>query len=333
MRPYLGIIETAWAALEFHLARLRTFYLSIVLASVLVAAAVWFSFLAPPAQFPEGHIITIAEGSTVQEIAESLSEAGIVRSPLLYNAIMRITNASPKAGKYVFQREVGLFQVAYRTAVGGYGIEATRIVFVEGVTVREMARILARAFPDFDANSFVIQALPVEGYLFPNTYYFYPDLTPEEAVHTLFDQFREETADIEDLIDASPYSEKEIIIMASILEKEGRGLEEKRAIAGVLWHRIEIGMPLQVDAVFSYIKDVPLFSPRFSDLEIESPYNTYTNKGLPPGPIGNPGITSIQAAVTPIPTTALFYLTGNDGVTRYAKTFEEHKRNRVKYLD
>lgn len=333
MRPYLGVFETAWAALEFHLARLRLFYLSTVLASTVLLAAVWFSFLAPPAQFPEGHIITVEAGSTVKEIAESLSAAGIVRSPLLYNAIMRITNASPKAGKYVFQRRVGLFQVAYRTAVGGYGIEPTRLVFVEGATVREMARVLVRAFPDFDANSFVIQALPVEGYLFPDTYYFYPDVTPEEAVHTLFTHFREETSTIDELIAQAPHSERDIIIMASILEKEGRTLEEKRAIAGVLWHRIEVGMPLQVDAVFSYIKDVPLFSPRFSDLELESPYNTYLNKGLPPGPIGNPGIASIQAAATPIPTTALFYLTGNDGVTRFAKTFEEHKRNRARYLD
>ncbi|MBP9816793.1 MAG: endolytic transglycosylase MltG, partial [Candidatus Pacebacteria bacterium] len=104
-------------------------------------------------------------------------------------------------------------------------------------------------------------------------------------------------------------------------------------VSGILWNRIELGMPLQVDAVFGYIQDTQTYSPSFDDLEIESPYNTYRNKGLPPGPIANPGVNSILAAVTPTKTEYLYYLTGRDGKMYYAETFEAHKANRARYLD
>lgn len=332
-RLLLKLGKSALVVAEFHIARLKYVYVSAALALLVALTAVWNGLLAPPALFPEGSIITVKEGSTIQEVADMLAERGVVRSAVLYSALMRIGGASPDAGKYVFQKRVGLFQVAYRTAVGGFGIEPVRIRIVEGTTVREMARQIKEEIPDFDASAFVSQALPTEGYLYPDTYYFYPDLSADEAIVAMFTRFAEARGTIESDLASSPYSEKDVLIMASILEKEGRGLAEKRAIAGVLWHRIEIGMPLQVDAVFSYIKDVPLYSPSFSDLEIDSPYNTYENKGLPPGPIGNPSVTSMLAAATPASTTALFYLTGNDGVTRFAHTFEEHKRNRANFLD
>lgn len=331
--PLIKLGKTVLVIAEFHIARLKFVYVSTGLAVLLACAALWYGLLSPPASFPKGSIITVEKGSTIQEVADMLADRGVVRSPILYSALMRIANASPDAGKYVFQERVGVFQVAYRTAIGAFGIEPVRIRFVEGTTVREMARQIKEAIPDFDAARFIDRALPTEGYLYPDTYYFYPDLTADDAIVTMFTHFAEARSTIESDLASSPYSEKDVLIMASILEKEGRSLAEKRAIAGVLWHRIEIGMPLQVDAVFSYIKDVPLYSPSFSDLEIDSPYNTYENKGLPPGPIGNPSVTSMLAAATPASTTALFYLTGRDGVTRFAHTFEEHKRNRANYLD
>ena len=116
--------------------------------------------------------------------------------------------------------------------------------------------------------------------------------------------------------------------MASILEKEARKLETRKVIAGILWKRIEIGMPLQVDAVFGYIHATSTYSPTFEDLEVDSPYNTYTNRGLPPGPIGNPGLESIRAALEPTKTPYLYYLTGKDGFMYYAKTFDQHVANR-----
>jgi UPF0755 protein len=123
-----------------------------------------------------------------------------------------------------------------------------------------------------------------------------------------------------------------LVIMASLLEREAKTLADKRMVAGILWNRIKIGMPLQVDAVFGYIHDRATYSPSFDDLHVDSPYNTYLNKGLPPGPIDNPGLDSIIAAATPTKTSDLYYLTGSDGQMHYAKTFEQHKQNRALYL-
>jgi UPF0755 protein len=92
-------------------------------------------------------------------------------------------------------------------------------------------------------------------------------------------------------------------------------------------------MPLQVDAVFGFIEGTDIFSPKFSDLEVDSPYNTYKNKGLPPGPIGSPSLAALEAAVTPVSTEALFYLHGRDGSIHLAKTYTEHLVNRRSYLD
>jgi UPF0755 protein len=104
-----------------------------------------------------------------------------------------------------------------------------------------------------------------------------------------------------------------------------------KMVSGILWRRISIGIALQVDAVFGYILDKPTYSPSLDDLKINSPYNTYTNRGLPPGAIGNPGLDAIEAAISPTQSKYLYYLTGKDGTMHYATTFDQHVANR-KYL-
>jgi len=121
--------------------------------------------------------------------------------------------------------------------------------------------------------------------------------------------------------------------MASILEGEALTTSDRKLVAGVLWRRLEIGMPLQVDATFSYVNGKTTFELTLDDLKIDSPYNTYKYKGLPPTPINNPGLNSINAALYPTKTKYLYFLSGNDGKMHYARTFEEHKRNRQLYLN
>ena len=121
----------------------------------------------------------------------------------------------------------------------------------------------------------------------------------------------------------------EVVTMASLLEKEARQYETRQIISGILWKRIKIGMPLQVDAVFGYIFGIDTFSPTFDELvTTDSPYNTYKNKGLPPGPIANPGLESLKAAVNPVETPYFYYLTGFDGEMHYGRTLDEHVENR-----
>jgi len=196
-----------------------------------------------------------------------------------------------------------------------------------------MADLLAARFEKFDPIAFLLLTEDKEGYLFPDTYQFPPNVTTPQVIDTLERTFYDRISGLENDIATFGHPIHEVVTMASLLEKEAWNEEDREYIAGVLWHRIDIGMPLQVDAVFGYIERTDTFNPTFSDLEIDSPYNTYKYKGLPPGPIGNPSLSALEAAVHPKTTDALFYLHGKDGMLRLAKTYEEHLVNRRRYLD
>jgi UPF0755 protein len=144
--------------------------------------------------------------------------------------------------------------------------------------------------------------------------------------------FNEKTAPLEERIKTSQYSQNEILTLASILEREANTPESKKIVSGILQNRLTINMPLQVDATMEYILNKPLQELAPEDLNIESPYNTYLNVGLPPTPIGNPGTESIEAVLEPIESEYLFYITGEDGNFYYSKTYEEHLENIEKYL-
>jgi UPF0755 protein len=323
------------SAIEFQASRLRLIHLSGLLAGAVILLSFWYVFLDPTTHFPAGRIITIPESSSASSIAAMLEQAGLIRSPFLFEVLARLRGGegSMHSGKYVFAKPVGLFRIEERVEDGAYGIVATRVFFQEGATARDMARILKQAFPDFDADAFLAEAIPLEGFLFPDTYLFYPDVTSHDVIVRMYANFSDKLDTLQPEITAFDRPLRDDLIMASLLEKEARTLTDRRMVAGILWNRIALGMPLQVDAVFGYINDRATYSPSFTDLAADSSYNTYAHKGLPPGPIGNPGLDSLLAAVTPATTTALYYLTGRDGQMHYANTFSEHKANRQKYLD
>jgi len=139
-------------------------------------------------------------------------------------------------------------------------------------------------------------------------------------------------APLRDQIASSSLTEEQVIIMASVIEREANSPESMGYVAGILQNRLAIGMYLQVDASIEYILNKTLAELVPEDLKIDSPYNTYTNPGLPPTPIGNPGMTSILAVLNPTPSNYLFYITGNDGTFYYARTFDEHRVNIARYL-
>ena len=170
-----------------------------------------------------------------------------------------------------------------------------------------------------------------EGYLFPDTYFISPAIKPEDLIEKMSINFNEKIPNISG-ISTTTYKFEDVIIMASILEREARTMESRRIIAGILWKRLKIGMPLQVDSSFLYINGKGTFELTLDDLKTDSPHNTYKYKGLPVGPIGNPGEDSIFAAIHPIETKYLYFLTGHDGKMYYGKTFDEHKKNKAKYL-
>lgn len=312
---------------------LELFILFVVLMTGTIFAFYNF-FLAPPEDFPVGAIVKIEEGMALGEIADKLYENNVIKSPAFFAVMAKLLMSENQmmAGDYYFETECSSARVVWRTIRGVCGITPSKIRVIEGHTVYDIADTFSRHFENFDTVEFLRLAEKEEGYLFPDTYYFLPNVTPKDVIKTMKANFEERIKEISQEINESGRKLEDIVIMASILEKEARTLISKQKIAGILWKRIEIGMPLQVDAVFPYINGKNTYQLSLDDLKEESPYNTYTNKGLPIGPIANPSIYSLLAAVTPVESDYLFYLSDLAGRMYYAEDFEEHKRNKRLYM-
>lgn len=289
---------------------------------------------APPPDFPSNSIAVIVRGASVSEISEQLFDARIIKYPSVLNIILRISGASSKvkSGAYLFKSPENIFKVANRLATGAYDIPPVRITFPEGVTTVDMSEKISEEFPFISAQDFISAGRQHEGYLFPDTYFFPPDATVKSIIDAMRENFNIKIATLSDDIQSSGHSMSDIIIMASLVEKEVRTNENKKIVAGILWNRLALGMPLQVDAVFGYIFNRDTYSPSLDDLKIDSPYNTYLHTGLPPGPINNPGLESIQAVLHPTKTDYLYYLTGSDDLMHYARTYASHQSNQRKFL-
>ncbi|HEC94318.1 MAG TPA: endolytic transglycosylase MltG [Candidatus Kaiserbacteria bacterium] len=289
--------------------------------------------VAPPIDFPSGTYIHISKGVTARTIADRLAQAHVINSPVSFVVLTHLIDAqeSIKSGTYHLEAPMSLFSVVRMLRNGAQSIPV-RVTFPEGMTVREMAPLISKAIPNITQKTFIQAATPYEGYLFPDTYDFSPTETATQVVAQMRKNFDMHIASITPYITSSGHSQKDIITMASIVGKEARTLSQKRIIAGILFHRLHIGMPLQVDVVFGFIFNKPTFVPSVKDLRVRSPYNTYIHKGLPPTPIDNPGSNSIFAVATAPQTPYLYYLTGKNGKMYYAKTLVGHQRNMRLFL-
>jgi UPF0755 protein len=304
---------------------------------VLILSAVIFlvgaiSLIVSPRNFPIGKIISIKEGQGISSVGKMLENENIIRSSFVFNIVNIINNSHVIEGDYLFPKKINLFEVISKINKGSYEIPTVKITFYEGMNVKEMAEILEKNLLNFDANRFIEIAAPKEGYLFPDTYEFRRNVTPEKVVEILNENFNNQIKKNEDKLSESKYTLEEIVIMASIVEKEA-DLKNRQEVANILWGRYEIGMALQVDAPFVYYINKNSFELTIENLRDDHPYNTYTRTGLTQTPIGNPGIDTILASAFPKPTPYVYFLTGLDGNFYFAETFEQHKRNKELYLN
>lgn len=289
----------------------------------------------PPFSFQKNTVLTVAPGSTLVEITSNAKKLHIVQSRIFLQSLVISLGGERgvQAGDYFFSKPLSVFAVAKMLAAGNFNVDQVRITIPEGYSRREISIVSQTLLSNFDANTFIEKTQNDEGYLFPDTYFVFPSITTEAYVKLLKDNFDTKINPLREDIAKSSRSEKDIITMASIIEKEAHGNEDRYVISGILWNRIDMGMPLQVDATFLFILGKGSSSLTLEDLKTDSPYNTYLFKGLPPTPIGNPGIESIKAAIHPSVTPYLYYLHDKEGGIHYAKTFEEHKKNKQKYLN
>ena len=298
-----------------------------------VVASVLF-LLRAPSDFPVAERIEIPHGYSLIESVQLLGEENVVRSPLLLQIFLltQFAGSDVKAGVYYFNRTFSTPEIAHAIVNGLHGAPPVRVTIHEGLRNEQIAEILAERIEGITEEDFLAASEGKEGFLFPETYFIPDEFTAEEFVTLMEEIYEERVGPLRPLIEDSGFSENEIITLASILEREANTMKSKQLVAGILFERLRIGMPLQVDAAFEYFLDKSSADLTFDDLEIESPYNTYRNTGLPPTPIANPGIISIEAALNPVTSEYLYYLTATDGTFHYAKTFEEHKQNKARYL-
>lgn len=282
---------------------------------------------------------TVVQGATVSQVGEALEQQGVIRSASYFRWMGRESKLKP--GVYKVSANQTPAEMLERFVNGK--VDTTKVTFPEGFTVRQMAARLKKNGVITDDTSFLTmvreqgtkvggRAFPddLEGYLFPDTYQFPWGSSPQEVAGLMAGNFRERVIDgLEKEQKESGHSLKDVIIVASMIEREAEVEEDRPHIAAVIYNRLKKGMPLQIDATIQYARGQHKERLMNSDLEIASPYNTYKNSGLPPGPICCPGLPSIEAALKPSTSDDLFYVDSGEGTGHhlFAKTYAEHLKN------
>jgi UPF0755 protein len=290
--------------------------------------------------------VDIAPGSSSRTIGNRLIESGVVADSVTYRIALWLSGDARrlKAGEYRFDRPMTPLEVIRKIARGE--VYTITITFPEGLTIEEMAKVFeARGLGDASsfraaardgslAADFDPGATDLEGYLFPDTY-LVPRRTGAGAlVREMVGQFAKELPSLRNAADGRGLSVRQLVTLASIVEKETGRSEERPVVASVYVNRLKRGMGLQCDPTVIYaLARVGRYTGnlRRDDLEFDSPYNTYRYRGLPPGPIASPGKASLEAAGHPADTTFLYFVSRNDGSHEFARTLNEHNRNVLRY--
>ena len=306
-------------------------------------------FVARDVFFPSGfqrtketREILVRPGAKIDEIAKDLVQAGLLKSPLAFSILARATGTDRqlKAGQYRFVKGQSVLSIL-TVLVRGSALQEL-VTIPEGKTAKEIAALLearlgidSSAFLAAVADSGLVAefaapgATTLEGYLFPETYAFLPTTTPLTIVRTMAAQTRRTLN--EELARGGPIAVEltphEILTLASIVEAEAMLSRERPRIAAVYLNRLRQGILLQADPTVAYALGGVRRRLFYSDLRVQSPYNTYLNRGLPPGPIGNPGRSSIEAVLNPAPgSRELFFVAKGDGSHLFSETGEQHMR-------
>ncbi len=285
----------------------------IVIFALFIAGSLTILLMSPaPQDFVSPTKVKIEKNSTLDEVAILLQEKKVIYSSFLFKIGVKLMNGEKSilADEYFFEKPEDVWSIARRIATGDLGIKKVKVTIPEGASVREMAKIFKKSLSEFDIDRFVKAAQPYEGYLFPDTYYFLPFVPVEDIITVMKDNFEKKISDLEPLIEKSERDIDEIVAMASILEKEVNTTETRQTVAGILWKRLDEGMPLQVDVAL----------------------DTYKTRGLPEKPITNPGFNAIKDALMPIDTKYWYYLSDSKGQIHYGMDYEAHLRNIDKYL-
>jgi UPF0755 protein len=313
---------------------------SIVVISLLVIIflggfLLWENGLSPANSANKESFAFTIEKPGLKDIASRLEEAGLIKSRIiffLYTRLLRYENKI-QAGNFNLSPSMTGREIAQNLTHGSFDV---KVLVTEGKRATEIAEILKEKISTYD-RSWITELVQNEGYLFPETYSISKNASIENIIKQMRDAFDQNFAKVNTI--NSKLTKSQVVILASIIEREAITNEEKPVIAGILMNRLNAGIPLQVDATIQYAKGKNLLNGKWWEpvtieeyKSVVSDYNTYLHAGLPPGPISNPGLEAIQAAAAPVDTDYLFYLHDKNGQIHYAKTSSEHGANIEKYL-
>lgn len=284
-----------------------------------IALGIYLAILISPASKSNiSQSFEITKGQSVRSVADSLKAAGLIRSPLYFRLLVRQQKLTIQAGVFQLSPSSTATEIA-QTLTKGLAIDQ-KITIPEGYRSEQIAETAGLPIKDF------LQASKgLEGQLFPDTYYVKEGITAPELVKIMHDNFLKKAGTVD----------KSTLILASLVERETKGDAEKPIVAGILKKRLAAGWALELDATVQYFLGKPgnwWPNTTLLDRKLSSPYNTYTHQGLPPAPIGNPGLASIQAVQNAKDSPYWFYLHDRDSNIRYASTLEEHNQNIAKYI-
>ena len=317
---------------------------------MLILAIFCFEIYVPLNPFSHSRITYfIKKGMSDDQIAKELGNMRIVRSSSFFQlyAFLSFQHASLQAGKYIFSPSMSVYQIVKKLAQGD--VIKEKITIPGGWNTRDIGKYLESEgicskddflklanqdwSRDFQFLKEKSKDISIEGYLFPDTYEISEDETCQDIIKIMLANFDKKiTPEIKNEITARNKSLFEIITVASLVEEEVNIAKDKAIVAGIIYKRLQIGMPLQIDSTVNYATDKNNRSVALADLQADSPYNTYKYKGLPEGPISNPGMGSIMAAINPAKTSYLYYLSNYDGQTIFSNSLAEHNAAKAQYL-
>ncbi|MFH1611988.1 MAG: endolytic transglycosylase MltG [bacterium] len=323
-----------------QLRKFKLIFISFVVLFVLIVVVgfssylSWYRVVMPINDKITQQTFVVEQNESLKIIADKLEKEELIRSDLLFVGYVYYKGWATKlqAGEYLLSPSLNITQIARKITGGDVIVDEVQVTIPEGFNLRKIDNRLAEA--GLIQPGELLEQPHLEGFLFPDTYRFDKDDTLDDVVLKMRSNFNTQVG--EELLAEIEKQEKtleEIVTMASIIEKEVRTYNDKRIAAGLFWRRIDNNYPLQSCATLAYALGEDKWIYSIKDTKIDSPYNTYQNVGLPPGPICSPGIWSIKAAIYPIKTDYNFFLSEpTNGTTIFSRTAEEHNLNKAKYL-
>ncbi|MFA5946903.1 MAG: endolytic transglycosylase MltG [Patescibacteria group bacterium] len=295
---------------------------------------------------------TVSPGGSFSNYATLLKERGIIANALWFRVAAEFAGLTDDVQTGVYSFTPGQSYADILAHLTTSEVTDISITFPEGLTLKQMGELVQTKFKisaedwskatgqysKFETHPFVVRAqkpddVDLEGYLFPDTYRFFADATADDVVQKLIDTMEEKVDGLDEPTgDAKGMTMHEILTLASIVEREVRKPSEMKNVADIFLKRLSIGMALQADSTVNYVTGGKDPSISLNERDTVSPYNTYKNPGLPPGPISNPGMNALTAVIHPATNGYLYFLTDDLGNVYYAETFEQHIQNKAKYL-